>query len=203
MKRSIRNTFLGAELILYLAFLMMDLLRLEDTTILKFTSICLVGIMGLLYSAESEIRWALIFTVAADVFLLVLNDYYLIGMALFLLVQILYSLFLDGVNGLIPRMICVALALGLFHRQGALETLAAVYITLFFCNLIRAEKQLKEKPLFFWGMLLFFCCDLCVGVYHIDAGMLVPFARVAMWGFYLPGQVLILLSACNDGGKNA
>lgn len=202
MERSIRRVFLGAELLIYLTFLLMDLLRLGDTTVLKFASICMVGLMGVITVPIGEIRWALIFTVAADVFLLVLDDYYCIGIALFLLAQICYALYLDDTRGLVPRMICVALAVGLFCPVGSLEALAAGYITLFFCNLIRAGRKTRENPLFFFGMLLYFCCDLCVGMFHISTGALYEFARVAMWAFYLPGQVLILLSAWKHGGSN-
>ena len=37
-------------------------------------------------------------------------------------------------------------------------------------------------------------------IYNIGAGVLHSFARVAMWGFYLPGQILILLSNWKAGG---
>lgn len=200
MQRNLRRTFLGAELLIYLAFLLMDLLRVGDTTALKFIAICLVGLMGVLFDSASEIRCALVFTVAADVFLLVLDRYYPIGVSLFLLVQILYALYLDDVKGLIPRMICVGLVVVLFYKTGALQMLAAGYITLFLCNLIRAGTKAKENAMFFIGLLLFFCCDLCVGIYNIGAGALHSFARVAMWGFYLPGQILILLSNWKAGG---
>lgn len=200
MKRSVRRVFLGTEVLLYLAFLLMDLLRVGNTTALKFVSIFLVGLMGLFYAANSEIRWALVLTVAADVFLLVMNQYYQAGIALFLVVQLCYALYLDDVRGLIPRAVCVALAIGLFYMVGSLEALAAGYITLFLCNLIRAGIKVRMQPVFFLGMLLFFCCDLCVGIYHISTGGVYEFARVAMWAFYLPGQVLILLSNWKTGG---
>lgn len=198
--RSVRRVFLCTEVMLYLAFLLMDLLRVGNTSALKFISICLVGLTGLFFAANSEIRWALILTVAADVFLLVLNQYYQVGIALFMVVQLCYSLYLDDVRGLIPRAVCVALAIGLFYRVGSLEALAAGYITLFLCSLIRAGMKVRVQPIFFLGMLLFFCCDLCVGSYHICTGGVYEFARVAMWAFYLPGQVLILLSDWKIGG---
>ena len=200
MQRNLRRVFIGAELLIYLAFLLMDLLRVGDTTALTFIAICLVGLMGARFASANEIRWALVFTAAADVFLLVLDRHYPIGISLFLLVQVLYAFYLDDVRGIVPRLICVALVVVLFYKTGALETLAAAYITLFFCNLIRAGVKARENPLFFFGLLLFFCCDLCVGMYHISTGALYEFARVAMWGFYLPGQMMILLSSWKAGG---
>ena len=46
------------------------------------------------------------------------------------------------------------------------------------------------------GLLLFVGCDVCVGLHNL-AGLPVPlsaFAQVGMWLFYLPSQVLIVLS---------
>ena len=52
--------------------------------------------------------------------------------------------------------------------------------------------------LFRLGLALFLCCDVCVGAFNAPGLFPVPvtaFARVGMWLFYLPGQVLIALSA--------
>lgn len=202
MRSTLRRVFLGAEVLLYLIFLYMDLMHSGDSTVPKFLSICLVGLTGALFAAHSEIRLGLIFTVAADVFLLLLNRYYPVGIMLFIIVQICYALYLDDTHGMIPRLICITLSSILFYRYGLLETLAAVYITLFLCNVIRAGVKCRENPLFFIGMLLFFCCDICVGLYHTCTGAVWEFVRVAMWAFYLPGQVLILLSSWKTGGTN-
>ena len=46
------------------------------------------------------------------------------------------------------------------------------------------------------GLLLFVGCDVCVGLHNL-AGLPAPlsaFAQVGMWLFYLPSQVLIVLS---------
>lgn len=205
MKPVTRHFFLGAEALLYLAFLSMDLLRLGDTTALKFLSICLVALMGLLYARRAELRTAFVLTAFADLFLLVLDRHYPIGIALFFIVQTCYALYLDPPKGLIPRIVCVlsVTILFLFLKIGTLESLALGYITLFLCNLVRAGFKAKQQPLFFLGLLLFFCCDLCVGMYQISAGALYQFARIAMWGFYLPGQVLILLSTAQLGGNHS
>ena len=55
-------------------------------------------------------------------------------------------------------------------------------------------------PGFGLGLILFTCCDVCVGLQNLfrwfpDAGgPLVAFARVGMWLFYLPAQVLLAQS---------
>ena len=107
--------------------------------------------------------------------------------------QNIHTLSADG------ELILTILSIVLSVSSGRLEALAGGYILVFLINLIRAgfhaaEIRSKESLLFFLGLLLFFCCDLCVGWYHIGNGPLWSFARVAMWGFYLPWQILILLS---------
>ena len=51
------------------------------------------------------------------------------------------------------------------------------------------------------GLCLFIGCDLCVGLHDLSlflsgtgTGPLFSFARVGMWLFYLPSQVLLTLS---------
>ena len=53
--------------------------------------------------------------------------------------------------------------------------------------------QPAQKP----GLWLFLLCDVCVGVHNqpeLFPGWLAAFAQVGMWLFYLPGQVLLVLS---------
>jgi len=48
-----------------------------------------------------------------------------------------------------------------------------------------------------WGLWLFLLCDVCVGVHNqpeLFPEWLAAFAQVGMWLFYLPGQVLLVLS---------
>jgi TRAP-type C4-dicarboxylate transport system permease small subunit len=55
--------------------------------------------------------------------------------------------------------------------------------------------------MFAWGLVLFLCCDLCVGVFNQSAlfsDALYAAAKFGMWLFYLPGQVLIALSGLPD-----
>ena len=48
------------------------------------------------------------------------------------------------------------------------------------------------------GLLLFVCCDVCVGLWN--AGLFPGFTRIGMWLFYLPSQVLIVLSQEHEKG---
>ena len=64
----------------------------------------------------------------------------------------------------------------------------------------RALPPAPENRLFCVGLFLFLACDVCVGLHNSpDYLPFVPpwitaFSQIAMWGFYLPSQVLIVLS---------
>lgn len=203
MKRNSWIGFLLLELCLYISFLLLDLFSACDTIWLKFISILLVAAAGLMLKKQVDDRLiaaALCVTAAADVFLLVLDRWYVVGIMLFILVQFLYALRLGPKQSAIRRYIAalpVLIVLALFWDP--VNAFAAVYILLFFVNLLCAgftakKHRSKQNLLFFLGLALFFCCDISVGLFHVSSGALWQFVRVSMWGFYLPGQVLILSS---------
>lgn len=230
---SSKKVFLISEAFLYIVFMTMDLLRISDTSFIKFAAICLIGI-STLRNCERYTAKAQRLTPLADVFLLLLNGIvcYTIGVFIFFAVQILYTFRLRSVHPekedpdtgkaakgdprlkVIFAAEAVAFAIGLIlilrqtsgiHRPKYFLALAAlIYIVHFaFINLTGAFGKLhrqrrKSDHLFFWGLLLYFICDLFVGIWNMPetGGVLREIARVAMWGFYLPGQVLIRISAC-------
>ena len=203
--------FYAAETIIYLTYMGMDIFGAGNTMPIKFFSILLLT-LSVLDFREKTVSIALIFTMIADVFLLVLNRYYAAGILCFLAVQILYAARLKVKDGSLARILMFLLpaAAGLLaytsYGFGLTEGLAAAYITLFACNLVQAVRCAKRSGerkwiLFAAGLVLFFCCDLCVGLHNMPGAggpALQRFADVAMWGFYLPGQVLIRASAYTE-----
>ena len=197
---------IATETILYLTFLGMDIFGIGNTTPIKFVSILLLT-LSVLDFREKTVSVALIFTAAADVFLLVLDRWYAAGVLCFILVQILYAARLQRESGSSVLSFLLPAAAGLLvytsYGFGLTEALAGAYIALFAVNLLRACLLAKRSPerrwiLFAAGLALFFCCDLCVGLHNMPGTggpALQRFASVAMWGFYLPGQVLIRTSA--------
>ena len=197
---------IATETILYLTFLGMDIFGIGNTTPIKFVSILLLT-LSVLDFREKTVSVALIFTAAADVFLLVLDRWYAAGVLCFLLVQIFYAARLQKESGPSVLSFLLPAAAGLLvytsYGFGLTEALAGAYIALFAVNLARACLLAKRSPerrwtLFAAGLALFFCCDLCVGLHNMPemgGPALQRFANVAMWGFYLPGQVLIRTSA--------
>lgn len=212
-----RRVFLVLEAVLYAAFLVLDLSGSLPAVSagLKFAGIALAALTGItaLRTPDGRITAAALFlTAAADVFLLLLDAHYAAGVALFLCVQALYTIRLCTLSGanrtlhLTARVMLAGFAAFLIGaRFGRLEMLAAGYIVWFFMNLLQsialaAQTRTKRTVLFAAGLALFFLCDLCVGIHNLPQNPLSAFASIAMWAFYLPGQVLIALSTDSFGG---
>lgn len=189
-----KKSFIIIESILYLAFLTIDLLN-GDSTWLKFTGIVLCFAYTL-KNAKKIRAVAMFFTLIADTCLLVINDYYEIGIAVFIIVQLLYSHFLGNIDKafysrmLIFRFIVVALmtALLIFNKK---ITIMNELIVLYFSNILinTLHAYLSDQKALAIGFTLFVLCDICVGLYNINAANSI--AAFGMWLFYLPSQVLI------------
>lgn len=200
--------FLAAEAILYAAFLTLDLLgRGGQTVWLKYAGIllCLAAVLlSALRGGDRQTAAALALTAGADLFLLVLNRHYAVGVLLFLCVQTLYFLRLRRAGA--PRALWLRaglpllLGLGLcwLRMAAPLNLLAALYFSQLLSNTVLAwTLPGSRRRLFALGLTLFVGCDLCVGLFNsglVSAG-LYRAASVGMWAFYLPSQVLIALSA--------
>lgn len=201
--------------LLWAAFLLLDLVRLGDSTWIKFAGICLCGITALSGAHTFDgklVAAALCLTVGADWFLLVRDDHYLVGMGLFLAVQGLYALRLHRLRGTLSPLLLLRGALLLLWGGGPVmePTLLPLWTALlYFSNLclntVEAFALGPSRRRFAWGLLLFICCDICVGAWNVS--LFLPsawaeFARVGMWLFYLPSQVLIVLSQEQEKGDD-
>ena len=178
---SLRSTFLSVEGVAYACFLLLDLTGHGD---LAFS----------LLGTDRLVPVALALTAGADWFLLVRNDRYLLGIALFLAVQAVYFLRLRraGADRAWPLRSALALGAGLgvyaLGMASAVNLAAALYFS-----------QLAANALSAWtlGLTLFVGCDVCVGLFNVLPPGSAPYfaVSVGMWLFYLPSQVLIALSA--------
>lgn len=198
--------FPAAEGVLYAAFLTLDLLgRGQETIVLKYAGILLCLLFSLLCALRGGDRLvpaALIFTAAADWFLLVRGDHLVLGVALFLCVQAIYALRLHRmgapVSPLLRLCLMTALLLALlpFHMFNPLNALAMLYFSQLLSNAILALRRPRAR-LFAAGLALFVGCDVCVGLYNAAPAVSAAYslAAVGMWFFYLPSQALIALSA--------
>lgn len=198
---AVTAAFLTLEFLLYAAFLSLDLIGRGGQTIwLKYSGILLCLLYALLCALRGG-DWlvfpALLFTAGADWFLLVQNDRLELGLVLFLVVQTLYLIRLRRMgSGSGHWLRCtLALLLGIIvfvcSLASVLNLLVALYFSQLLANTILAWSA--KKWIFALGLTLFVCCDICVGLFNL--GILYPFASVGMWLFYLPSQMLIVLSA--------
>lgn len=206
--------FPALEGCLYVSFLTLDLFwpaRGWDIP-LKYLSILLCFLFVLWAGHDRDgrlMKMALGLTLLADLFLLVLNRWYLAGVACFCVVQLLYLTRIARVRQehlplrLALRGLLVLMALAVAGGLGALDPLTGLSLFYFSQLVVNVlESFILDLPYrgFEVGLLLFLCCDLCVGLQNLSSwfpaagGPLVEFARVGMWLFYLPSQVLISLS---------
>lgn len=197
--------FICFEAVLYLAFTAMDIYALGDSKWFKFAGIALCFVFSVFLSltgGEKLVTAAIGFAMAADVFLLLLDRYYIAGVGLFFVVQILYFVRIYRANGrkgawpmrlfLFTGSIALLLNLGC---EFPLLLFVAAYAAFFVCNVMQASGS--ENKLFFAGLCVFLCCDICVGLHNISAELpewLHRAADIGMWTFYLPSQVILVLS---------
>lgn len=203
--------FLTVEAILYAAFLIWDLtVGGPGSNPIKFAGILLCLAYSLYLSRQGGCRLvsaALALTVLADVFLLLLNAHYALGILLFCGVQGLYFIRIvrgGGRNLWGLRLGLFLLSLVVLNLLGLLiplNILALFYFTNFFCNALASLScSGRSMRLFSIGLWLFLCCDVCVGLFQnpqLVPPAMSPFVSVGMWLFYLPAQVLITLSGAN------
>lgn len=200
--------FLAVEGGLYAYFLTIDILRLDLPGVpAKYAGVLLCLLFSVLAARRGGDRLvplALALTATADWFLLVQNDGYLFGVAIFLAVQTVYLLRLrqGESNGAYWLRGGLALLMGLVlewvNMATPLNLLAGLYFSQLLSNAILAwTLQGHLWRLFALGLTLFAGCDLCVGLVNsgLAAFELERVASVGMWLFYLPSQVLISLSA--------
>lgn len=217
-RRILLPLFLALEGVLYVLFLYYDLIGRSGSAMpLKYAALLLCVLMSFRRSGRDGrlICCALVLTACADLFLLVLDRWYAVGVAFFCPVQLLYArrlhLLRRGKPILRPRVLLSAAPLALFFCMNALTPLTALlsfYFPQLLCNAAESLRLPKEPRLrcFSLGLWLFVCCDICVGLHNLffvfppTAPELAKAVQLAMWAFYLPSQILILLSA--DGGRS-
>lgn len=192
-----KRLFVVIESIIYISFLILDILNI-NTTYIKYLGI----ILCLAYSIYNRKKYqalSFIFTLIADLFLLVLLDHYEIGVSSFIIVQIVYIYFLGNMDKgyfnmfLYIRSIFIMMAtilLIITHNMSLLNELVVIYFSNLVLNAVQA--WLLPNRIMALGLTLFVCCDICVGLFNINSANYI--ALYFSWFFYLPSQVLIGLA---------
>lgn len=182
--------------------------------ILNFVSVNKSGMSKNLIRSYKWMAIIMIFTFTSDIFLLFTTKY-IVGIATFILVQLFYDLRLRNIklkNALGLVFICsVFLVMGILisfksgssFAENFMLVEVIVYVLIFVSNLFLYGKRSKESVQYRWmfiGLCLYAICDLQVMIYNMPSSFAVPsllteISAVGMWLFYLPGQVILTLSA--------
>ena len=198
----VKKCFVGLETALYLLFLALDAFSAGGDGVKYLTIVvCLLAaVWSARHGGSRLMAWAMAFTLAADTFLLLLDRWYGMGIVLFCVVQGLYLARIRRACGRHPVGAAGGAGGGVgaaecFGNGTALNLLAALYFVNFLVNACQSL-TLRSERLFAAGLWLFLLCDVCVGLRNQPSLLpgLAGAAQVGMWLFYLPGQVLLVLS---------
>lgn len=215
--------------ILYTVILYFDFFSTElfaSSNLVKLASIMLCFSLSILtgkdYLNKGDkhlLQSGLFITMVAD-FLLLLTDYFTLGVGIFSIVHILYiiryernksKLFLIRMIFFLLIILGIYLAVKFLIIEIKLLFVAALfYAVALIISVIKAIKSYRHK-LFPYpnknfialGMVLFLLCDINVGIFNITiltnnpsdiTSLLYNISGLLMWFFYLPSQVLLSLS---------
>jgi len=187
--------------------------------ILEYTAIMLCFFVVLALPIR-EADWlfvaiALFLTLVADTFLVLFDGFQLIGTILFCFVQSLYAIRLwhkDQYH--FPKMRILRIFLLVFIEVlaylilrefiDALVIISMFYLSLIAGNIIHSLSLKKEYTIFSIALILFLLCDITVGLSASGDYISIPPDSIIgkilalpvnlAWLFYLPSQVLIVLS---------
>ena len=214
----IEITFILVWIVLYILFMLEDFADYElgENIWIKYSIVLTAFVYVLISIGFSNgakgikdniiLALALLFTLISDYFLLVLDDYYIVGLITFIVAQILHALRIERnkvhtIISICIRVMLPVIGIIVLARMGELDFLYAlvcIYAVQLLMNFVEnialcfISKTNKLKYILLSiGFALFIACDVCVGLFNIGeyGGMLL------MWAFYAPSQVFIALSA--------
>lgn len=229
-KSTLVKIMLITIIILYFIFLYMDFFSINliiSSNIIKFISMVLIlsitfliGNDSLSIKDSSLLKLGISITVIADIFLLLVDDYYILGIGLFSIVQLIYSIRYDYKNRkkilryfviLFIFLSLIYIFINTFIGKIDFTIVIALFYGLFLLFNVRKSILLykdKKYPkinslLILIGMVLFLLCDINVALNNIlntrniSNNFIATFSNISfisMWLFYLPSQVLLSLS---------
>ena len=191
--------------------------------VLCFSAVALAALFALFSFKKNKCGTltllGLIFTVCADVFLVLMKDGdKLTAMYFFTCVQLFYFIrvLVENQGGRVRKnhiifrieLLFIAFVLTLAvlgDGADALSIVSMLYFTNLFVNIVFSFKNFRRAPSFAIGLLLFAFCDLLVGFSLLD--LYIPVSESSLvyklvhsdinliWAFYVPSQTLIALSS--------
>ena len=225
-KKNVVRILIAIQLVFFPAFLYTDILLINRNNqisgYLKYSTILLCLIIALLIGEDGYnkrdrlfVQLARLFTVFADYFLLIKDDF-IIGVICFCVVQITYIIRYSLMEKKIYKNVCFLLftlliaifasaviRLNNFNRGLlSLGLLYAVFLlTSVYCGVSTLKRGKYPKGgaiLISLGIILFLLCDINVGLFNILGYIgLATYENLTgflIWFFYFPSQLLLSLS---------
>ncbi len=199
-KKSFIIIYILIQILVYISFMTIDITQsslYSASSFLKFSGIALCFLFTILYYSRNcdrkdihVLRFALLFTVISDLFILIL-DYYLIGLVTFCIVQSLYLIRLgkwrkdlkigdtaaiilkNFVRNLIITSIVLLILIVIKIKLEWLIIISCYYFISILFNvidaiLLAAKSKHKNKVIFAGSMILFILCDINVGFFNLS-----------------------------------
>ena len=209
LKTETLRYYLLTEAILFAGVLIMQMAdQREAEDVLVFLCIACNAVYILRTSSGLPLA-AMLLTLCADTFMVLLNVHIPAGIWLFCCVQLLYAWCLHkrGYRLLPVRILAFVLPAAVVIITGPKETAdlsvsipAILSFSLLVINVVcavaaGARFNTGADRLFAAGLLMFLGCDLCVGLRNLPVPQPVQTAAYALnWIFYIPSQVLLTVS---------
>lgn len=216
LKKIVLFTITIIEIILYVSFMFLDIAYKEefDVTFIKYFSLlCLFPFLFINYREwdlkHILFRMAFITTSCADLFLLVINNYYIIGVSFFIVTQLCYfiALMYNRDKKILLFSLCCYSLLLLIGIIILIVTdfleLINIFVLLYFSLLvmnafISLYFLIKHQGslLLTLGLFLFIGCDINVGLFNleIESEIIQRIVYISMFMFYVPSQYFIFSS---------
>lgn len=206
--------FLLWEAILYFTFLALDWSNTGGMTsnVMKYAAIlsCLIYTLYLSVKTKKKttaiLACALFFTAISDSILL-FTDYFIAGIIFFIIVQSFhfYRIALikqltvqQFIKRIVLRVLIAVLFSVFFFLQDNFLLVGSIYAANLAGNFVEAVSGYKKYrttsfALLSIGFFLFILCDINVLLYNLPEYSN-AFSAIVIWFFYLPSQILLLLS---------
>ncbi len=222
-KNVLFTAFIIVEAIIYVVYNIISATQPGDPIILKYSGILLclaVSAVTIYFNRDADAvitTAAMLFTAISDLFILVLDRHFEIGLATFIVAHSLYlyrlyhgrakRIWLTVVVRAVVAGILIGICCGLFEAE-LLVIEACIYLVLLVGNSVEALimcPRARKNILFAIGLMLFLGCDICVGLKHGSmvgvhlSNHVYSFVVFMIWVFYLPSQVFIACSLINKG----
>lgn len=197
--------------LIYVGFLVLEIItgKCLAVTILKYSGLVLCFLHVLIYNRKDTfLVLALFLTLIADG-ILAFDNVSEFGVMVFIFVQLAHLLRFSAIrrtSPLIPILLSTLIAVaGLIQKEiPMMFILAMSYGVLMFTNIYEAYRWTRTDgsgvaKCALFGFILFFLCDLMVGISYITTTATLPHTVTIVtsyfaWLLYLPAQVLITLS---------